>query len=288
MKGSMHKMINGYGAGAVPLRQLEADGAAERGSSSRFDTNYTRQFVAHADNPSMHDHRRHRNTQKYPREANLTLSSTALGRLTGPFKGTLGLGQDPLASSFQRADPRMKRIREGGPRPENYGLSSGDVGNWRKAERPSQQHQEDPRIRQKDPVRELRNSRRKAAHEHQRSKQHRIREHAAKDWKQRPAEMQARSARSDLRESKTKMQEHVGGGASMTHRSFATTCTHTTIGGGVEHPLRTPKGVNKYWDRDDAVADMEASKAYVVPGLHTFFKPELETERSTARSQWQT
>ena len=151
MKGSMHKMINGYGAGAVPLRQLEADGAAERGSSSRFDTNYTRQFVAHADNPSMHDHRRHRNTQKYPREANLTLSSTALGRLTGPFKGTLGLGQDPLASSFQRADPRMKRIREGGPRPENYGLSSGDVGNWRKAERPSQQHQEDPRIRQKDP-----------------------------------------------------------------------------------------------------------------------------------------
>ena len=74
----------------------------------------------------------------------------------------------------------------------------------------------------------------------------------------------------------------------MTHRSFATTCTHTTIGGGVEHPLRTPKGVNKYWDRDDAVADMEASKAYVVPGLHTFFKPELETERSTARSQWQT
>ena len=58
----------------------------------------------------------------------------------------------------------------------------------------------------------------------------------------------------------------------------------TTVGGGVVHPLRTPKGVDKYWNKDDAVAAMEAGKSYRVPGLHEFFCPELETERSTARS----
>ena len=73
------------------------------------------------------------------------------------------------------------RIREGGPRAENYGLTSGDLGNWRRAERPSQPHQEDPRIRANDPVRQKRNARRKAAHLHRQHRQHITREHHAKD-----------------------------------------------------------------------------------------------------------
>ena len=81
-----------------------------------------------------------------------TLSSTAYGRQLGTFAGTVSatVGPDPMASSFKRDDKRMTRIREGGPRPENYGLTSGDYGEPRYAERPSQPHQENDAAVQQD------------------------------------------------------------------------------------------------------------------------------------------
>ena len=126
----MHTHINGYGFGAVSVAHMKADARHHRKVPDCYDTNYTRQYDSIRETPNMRDHRHARITQHLPRDANATLSSTAYGRQLGTFAGTVSatVGPDPMASSFKRDDKRMTRIREGGPRPENYGLTSGDYG----------------------------------------------------------------------------------------------------------------------------------------------------------------
>jgi hypothetical protein len=337
MKSSMHSMMNGYGSGAVPVAQLKADraAAAQRSSSGTaklsFLTNSVRQF--HASSPrneqlNMRDRRQERiSTQAAPRADNLILSSTAIGR--GVFDGSRVLDADPLAVAFKRHDPRMVRIKEGPPRPENYALSSGDVGDVRRAEMPAQPHQANPDIARRNPMVSLQRQRRKAAHLDALRQRHKVKDHDAHGHKLKPWQHDAANAREAERHYeqggsllpvematkklfsthvvKVKRRQGRGGGggggggggegggggrggvvAVLTDRSsIASTCTDTTIGGGVVHPLRTPRGVVKGWDRDNAVADMQASKLFNVPGLHDFFKPELPTSRSdksTSRS----
>ena len=200
------------------------------------------------------------------------LSSTAIGR--GLYDPTTyqTLLPDPMAASFKRQDARMMRIKGNAPpRPENYMLTSGDLGDVRRAERPSQPHQEDPGIRRRDPMVAVKRERRKAAHVAHLRRHDKVKLHDSTGWKLKPWEADPAAARDAERRFISKEGESGEAGLSFAtekifakpqgtgRASLASTCTNTTIGGGVVHPLRTPKGVTKPWDRDDG--EMRAWRA---------------------------
>jgi len=138
--GSMHRALDGYGFGALPVEMLQADKKAHHSFKDDFRTCYTANFDAVSENANAFDRRRARLIRHTPRPENMNTANGDLGSF------------DSARKDLFTPDPRIMRVsKKAGKsltaglaesRPENWFLSSADYGSLRTAQRASQPHQE--------------------------------------------------------------------------------------------------------------------------------------------------
>lgn len=249
MKGSMHKFMNGYGYGSQPVDLLEADRMRHHTIKDDMTTNKMRSFDAEHENPNYHDRNISRQRGRgshgtLPRGDNHVLSSSSHGKK----------GVDTFKDSFTRNEPRALRLSlDNSARAENWHLTSADFGSIRKGERPSQPHQEDPMFKLLDPHAKKRKEARQIVREARESRKHASHHSGVK---QRKAVYNHSRYKGDTTETM---------GVAENTKGTETSRTAISLGGSkgrTRHPLSTPHGVEKYWDHDDAVKDMEIAKRY--------------------------
>jgi hypothetical protein len=254
----MHKFMNGYGFGSQPIDLLEADRMSHHAIKDDFSTSKQRDFNAEAELPNYHDRNISRQRGRetcpsgrgvQPRRSNNTLTSSSHSKKAE---------DDPFKMTFHRADSRAMRVGLStympsgssgafrSSRAENFHLTSGDYSSIRKAERPSQPHQESPMFKLLDPHAKKRKEARAQVREARESRK-------------------GRSADTGRQHKAVYNNGRYEGDTAHMDGSTDTSRTAMSMGnskGRTRHPLSTPHGVEKFWDRDDAVNDMEIAKRY--------------------------